>query len=245
MMLFMEVVVDEIQRMDLLRVVQKGLRQDASPEQAIRTQRFFTETPPILGTPIGVSEQLGKVLALQVRRTGDLSDAIWLAGRLYSTGYVEEGACASTLLDPFHKRFNLDDWNTFDGWLDGFTCWATTDSFCLKVAAHVVARCGPPVDWLVLWAQDRSIWKRRASLVSLMRCVRVAQEVELAFTLCDMLLADEQPLVQKAIGWILKELCKGDQAATEAYLQTRAPRLIRSTAAYAREGIKAERTLPA
>ncbi|MHB1357599.1 MAG: DNA alkylation repair protein [Anaerolineae bacterium] len=227
---------DESQRMAALHAVQDDLRRNASPELAARAQRFFTENPPILGSPVGLSEQLGKELALQVRREGELADAVWLAGRLFASGHVEEGACANTLLESFHKRFGLADWPLFDRWLDDFTCWATTDSFCLKVAAHVVLRCGPPVDWLMGWANADLIWKRRASLVSLIRCVRVAREVDLAFTLCDSLLADEQPLVQKAIGWLLKELCKGDQAATERYLETRAGKLRRSTVSYAREG---------
>jgi 3-methyladenine DNA glycosylase AlkD len=232
---------DLSQRTMLLCEAQDSLRREASSEQAARTRRFFTEDPPILGTPIGLSEQVGQELARQVRQAGNLDDVVWLSGQLYQSGYVEEGACASTLLEPFQKGFSLADWPLFDGWLDGFTCWATTDSFCLKVAARIILRCGPPIDWLMRWAQDKVIWKRRASLVSMMRCVRVAREVDLAFTLCDSLLDDDQALVQKAIGWLLKELCKGDQAATEWYLQTRALRLRRPTASYARQGFKPER----
>lgn len=232
----------QTQRMAFLQVAQDGLRREASPEQAVRTRRFFTENPPILGTPIGLSEKLGKNLALQVRRAGEKEDAIWLAGQLFSSGYMEEGACASALLESFQKRFSLADWSLFDLWLDYFTCWSTTDSFCLKVAAHVVQRSGPPVDWLMRWAHADLIWKRRASLVSLIRCARVAREVDLAYTLCDELLADDQALVQKAVGWLLKELCKGDQAATEYNLQTRVTQLRRSIVSCAREGFKIERT---
>lgn len=233
---------DQTLRTALLQTVQDRLRREASPEQAARTRRFFTESPPILGTPSGLTEELGKELALQVRRAGELADAVWLAGQLFSSGYMEEGACANALLEPFQNRFNLADWPLFDNWLDHFTCWGTTDSFCLKVSAHVVLRSGPPLDWLMRWAQADLIWKRRACLVSLIRCVRVAREVDLAFALCDALLADEQALVQKAIGWLLKELCKGDQAATERYLQTRAAHLRRSIVSYAREGFKMERS---
>ena len=233
---------DQALRMTLLQMVQDQLRREASPKQAARTRRFFTENPPILGTPSGLSEQLGKELSLQVRRAGELADAVWLAGQLFSSGYMEEGACSNALLEPFHKRFSLADWPLFDNWLDDFTCWSTTDSFCLKVAAHVVLRSDSPVDWLMRWAQADLIWKRRACLVSLIRCVCVTREVDLALTLCDALLADEQALVQKAIGWLLKELCKGDQAATERYLQTRAAHLRRSIVSYAREGFKTERS---
>jgi 3-methyladenine DNA glycosylase AlkD len=233
---------DEFQRKALLHSLQDGLRRDASPELAVRARRFFTENPPILGSPTGLSEQLGKDLASQVGKTGNLADAVWLAGELFKSGYLEEGSCANTLLEPFHKSFSLADWPLFDHWLDSFNCWATTDSFCLKVAAHVVLRSGPPVDWLVRWSQAESVWKRRASLVSLIRCARVARDVDLAFSLCDSLLSDEQAMVQKAIGWLLKELCKGDQAATEHYLQTRANSVRRSTARYAREGFKTVRS---
>lgn len=71
---------DQTLRTALLQTVQDRLRREASPEQAARTRRFFTENPPILGTPSGLTEELGKELAQQVRRAGELADAVWLAG---------------------------------------------------------------------------------------------------------------------------------------------------------------------
>ncbi len=229
---------DNSRRSEWLAFTQQSLRRQASPEIAARARRFFPENPPIIGAPSGLSLRVGQELARQVSQLGAFEDAIWLAGQLYRSGYMEEGACANALLERYHKRFTLADWPLFDGWIADFTCWGTTDSFCLKVTTHVMLREGPPVDWLWSWARAALIWKRRAALVSLMRNVRVARDIPLAFDLCDALLPDSADLVQKAIGWLLKETCKGDTSAVLHYLDTRSERLSRFVIRYARQGLR-------
>ncbi|MHB9033596.1 MAG: DNA alkylation repair protein [Anaerolineae bacterium] len=222
---------------DLLEAACSRLRREANAEIAARARRFFPENPPILGTPSGLSRAVGRDLARQVWLTAGLPGIVFVAGQLYASGYMEEGACANALLEKYQRHFHLTDWPLFDRWLADFTCWGTTDSFCLKVAAHVVYREGPPPEWLWRWVHDDLIWRRRAALVCLVREVRVGRSLPLAFSLSDALLADSHDLVLKAIGWLLKEACKGDPAAVQDYLEQRDGHLPRLIVRYAREGL--------
>ncbi|MCD6302022.1 MAG: DNA alkylation repair protein, partial [Anaerolineae bacterium] len=73
---------------------------------------------------------------------------------------------------------------------------------------------------------------------------RKGGETDLLLELCRKLLQDEEPYVQKAIGWSLKELCKGDMDAVIGFLQAHGDAMPASTLRYACERMTdAERAL--
>jgi 3-methyladenine DNA glycosylase AlkD len=78
----------------------------------------------------------------------------------------------------------------------------------------------------------------------MIRSVRVGRYVPESQCLADALLGDSDDAVQKALGWLLKETCKGDRAAVVGYLQARRDRLSRVAWRIARERLtSAERIL--
>ena len=236
------------QRQALVAEIRARLGAVADPRRVEGAARFFSRyTPLILGAPSGYAQCLGAELGRRLRSEGraageadaaGLMDAVAVAGELLSSGVMEEAAVANELLGRFWRRFAPGDWALFDRWLDLANCWATTDSFCIKVLAPLVLRDGPPMERLRRWARSEHIWHRRAALVSLVRSARKGQYVAELFQLTDMLLDDADDLLQKAIGWLLKELCKGDEPAVRGYLVSRAGRMTRLAARYAREGLK-------
>ena len=71
-----------------------------------------------------------------------------------------------------------------------------------------------------------------------------ADELRAFDTRIRKLLQDEEPYVQKAIGWSLKELCKGDMDAVIGFLQAHGDAMPASTLRYACERMTdAERAL--
>ncbi len=153
---------------------------------------------------------------------------------------MEHGAVANEMLGRYWRCFDSEHWGLFDHWIGFFTCWGTTDSFCLKVLSHVIERHG--LDWPRVqdWAQREGLWYRRASLVCMSRGLRKGQLQQEFFQLADVLFDDGDPMIQKAIGWMLKELCKGDVEATIGYLQTRSERMSRLAFRYAQEKLTPE-----
>jgi len=231
---------NEDERATLVQEIRSRLRDVADPDRARKASTFFPSNPPILGTPSGFSNELGKEMARRLRADGDLSDVIAVAEALYRDGIVEEAACANEMVGRFWRRFGSDDWPTFDRWVGWFNCWGTTDSFCLKLLGHLVLRDGPPMDRLRDWARSEHVWHRRASLACMIRAARKGQHVAEIFELADSLLADPEDTVQKAIGWTLKELCKGDVEAVIVYLRARRERMTKLAFRYACERMSTE-----
>jgi 3-methyladenine DNA glycosylase AlkD len=83
------------------------------------------------------------------------------------------------------------------------------------------------------WARSRNLWKRRAAAVSLIRGLRRGLLWREAQQVARALLSDEDPMVQKGLGWMLREATKANAAQTMPFLisiREKASRLVLRTA---------------
>jgi 3-methyladenine DNA glycosylase AlkD len=83
------------------------------------------------------------------------------------------------------------------------------------------------------WAKSADRWHRRAACVALIRGSRAKMFFPEITKLSDFLLADQDDMVQKGLGWLLRETAKFDAKRTVPYLmeiRRRAPRLVLRTA---------------
>ena len=69
-------------------------------------------------------------------------------------------------------------------------------------------------------ARHRSLWVRRASAVGVIPLVRRGKALALAYRIARRLHPDQEDLIQKAVGWMLREAGKTDPARLEAYLRS-------------------------
>jgi 3-methyladenine DNA glycosylase AlkD len=84
-----------------------------------------------------------------------------------------------------------------------------------------------------LWAKSPNRWRRRAACVALIRGTRERRYFAEIVRLSNRLLQDEDDMVQKGLGWLLRETAKADPKRTVPYLmkiRKNAPRLVLRTA---------------
>jgi 3-methyladenine DNA glycosylase AlkD len=79
------------------------------------------------------------------------------------------------------------------------------------------------------------MWVRRAAAVSLIPSVRRGLALDLAYGVARTLHPDPEDLIQKAVGWMLREAGKADARRLERYLRANGPRIPRTTLRYAIE----------
>ena len=99
------------------------------------------------------------------------------------------------------------------------------------VGPHLEDRSRKP---LHRWATSRNLWERRVAIVSTFHFIR---QHDFADTLCiaDALLHDDQDLIHKAVGWMLRDVGNRDRAALEAFLKSRYSVMPRTMLRYAIE----------
>lgn len=80
----------------------------------------------------------------------------------------------------------------------------------------------------------RNIWEQRIGMVSTMQFIRHGQTAD-TYAIADILLNHKHDLIQKAVGWLLREAGKRDADALRQWLQPRAHTMPRTALRYAIE----------
>ncbi len=83
-------------------------------------------------------------------------------------------------------------------------------------------------------AASENLWERRIAIVSTLALVRDG-DIEETYRIARKLLADEQDLIHKAVGWALRESGKVSSAALVKFLRQHYRRIPRTTLRYAIE----------
>ena len=80
----------------------------------------------------------------------------------------------------------------------------------------------------------KTLWEQRIGIVSTMQFIRHGQ-LDDTFAIADILLHHEHDLIHKAVGWLLREAGKKDEAALKAFLAPRCATMPRTMLRYAIE----------
>ena len=154
-----------------------------------------------------------------------------LARWLVFSGSAEEICFANAMLAQSLKALGPSDFTYLDEHLNHFHSWSDTDDFCVHVLQPLLWRY--PDQTLALlrdWNRSANQWKRRASVVGFVRKVGATGKfTNPALELCEYLLDDPEDLVQKGVGWALKDLMRGDKARVLEYVKELRRRGVPST----------------
>lgn len=104
----------------------------------------------------------------------------------------------------------------------GMHSWDTVDDFSRALSGPAWLR-GMASDGLIRrWAKSDDLWWRRAALVSTvglnMRSYGGTGDTPRTLEICEMLAADREDMVQKALSWALRELVWHDADTVQSFL---------------------------
>jgi 3-methyladenine DNA glycosylase AlkD len=222
-------------------VVKQQIDALGNPEDAKILQRFFKTGPGEYGEGdvfVGVKLPPQRRVARDHR---DLSlDEI---DKLLASPVHEHRSVALIILTNQAKRADLDEGKKlYDFYLartSRINNWDLVDVSCRDVVGGylLAARdCEP----LGLLATSDLIWDRRIAMVSTWTFTR-AGNLAPCFAIAERLLGDREDLMHKAVGWMLREAGKKDEAALEAFLAEHARSMPRTALRYSIERMTPER----
>jgi 3-methyladenine DNA glycosylase AlkD len=154
---------------------------------------------------------------------------------LWKSGTDGEGNLAIYLYRHFRKQCAWCEFHLFERWIDRYVHhWGHCDGVSHYLISASIEN-DPAVAPLVLpWTGSPNRWKRRAAAVSLVHEARAGRNANLILQVAERLLHDEDDLVRKGVGWLLKEAHAEKPRQVVRFLQARkerAPRLVLRIAA--------------
>lgn len=214
----------------IVRGIVTYLKANGSPEHAAGVQWFFKEQVRSHGWYTAPLRRYA--VALHTQLAADQALLIDVAERLFASPVLEEKALAVTMLQPSVRRFGGAEFRRFETWLSEVVSWADHDALAMLLIGPMLVADPRRVKRPLRWAASPSRWRRRAAAVSLIHGIRQGLFQKEAMAVTERLLADRDDMVQKGLGWLLREWAKHDPKAAVPVLmgiRGRAPRLVLRT----------------
>lgn len=147
--------------------------------------------------------------------------ALTIIGKFYNSGVEDQIYAGNYIASLRYEVFNPSNLMIFDKALNNFHTWGTIDDFCVHVFEPLLRKYPKQIFILLKkWNSSENMWKRRASVVAF---TRKAGECGLftdqALELCDNLVNDKEDLVQKGVGWALKDVMRSDKEKVLEYIK--------------------------
>jgi 3-methyladenine DNA glycosylase AlkD len=221
--------------MDLtVETIQQTLRQMANAEIAAHSLRFFKTGKG----QYGEGDVFLGIRVPDLRKTARSFNGVPLSvcAGLLASPYHEERLFALILLVNRFQKADPDDqaaiYHLYRDQVRYVNNWDLVDlSAPGIVGGYFVGKdTGPLVDL----AKSPDLWERRISIVATWPFIR-RKELDLTFRIAEILLNDNEDLIHKAVGWMLRETGKKDPAALEGFLKPRYQSMPRTMLRYAIE----------
>jgi 3-methyladenine DNA glycosylase AlkD len=227
----------------LLGRVRRDLAVRRDPVRAESTRSYFKKSEPI--ALYGLSVPAMRALARgYVREVGDawtVREAMRFASLAVAEREMETKFIGFFVLARFHRDFPRTLAATVRRWLAANQCnnWALVDALSSEVIAPLLSRHPGLLPTVTGWSASKNLWLRRASVVPLASLARRGRHLDEAYAVVTALLDDDQDLIHKATGWILREAGKTDAPRLVAWLRRYGRRTPRTTVRYAIERLPA------
>lgn len=218
---------------EIAKHICQALRDGGSAEHAAGVQWFFKEEIKSYGWRAAPLRRAMQQCRKEILRERGFAFLIEVADRLFSGRVLEEKSAGVLLLEGLDSLCGDREFRMFESWLDRISSWADHDGLVHCLIAPMVATKPARIKSIFRWAKSKDRWHRRAACVALIRGARARMFFPEIVKLSNSLLRDEDDMVQKGLGWLLRETVKFDAKRTLPYLmkiRARAPRLVLRTA---------------
>ena len=222
-----------------LHGIRTALRRMSRPTGAFNAERYFRGGHGLRFYNVGTTAMraLARDIYAAHRDAWTIDDAMRFADELMRDPHLETKSVGIEVVARFRPEFTPRLLPRWKRWFaqDLSANWATTDAICGALTGPLLAADPELLPEMRAWARHRNLWVRRASIVSLIVPMRMGLALHLAYENARTLHGDHHDLIQKAVGWVLREAGKRDARRLERYLRSNGRSIPRTTLRYAIE----------
>ncbi len=219
----------------LLSEVRGQLKERVDPAYREGANRFFQEAVLLHGVRQAALVPIERFVYHELK--------LWPAEQrnrfcteMWKQGTLEEGALVCHVYRRFQKECAAAEFRLFESWIDCYvTNWAHCDGVSSWLLAACIANDQTLIDLLPAWTASANRWKRRAAAVSLLQEAKAGRNTGRIFEVALPLLRDPDLMVQKGVGWLLKETYPKKPRPTVTFLRSRSNDITRLVLRYAAE----------
>ncbi|WP_094227604.1 DNA alkylation repair protein [Methanolobus psychrotolerans] len=225
---------------NIISHIRKNLEQNADEEIRASSNRFFKEEIKTYGMKTPVIRKMAKDY-FKIISGKSKPEIFALCEELLSSDYMEEAFIAFEWSYYLKKQYEPEDFPIFERWVgDYVNNWAKCDTLCNHTIGTFIDMYPQYIDSLKKWTASGNRWYRRAAAVTLILPARRGDFLDGVLEIADLLLTDEDDLVQKGYGWMLKEAGKQHRQEIFDYVMRNKNVMPRTALRYAIEKFPGE-----
>jgi 3-methyladenine DNA glycosylase AlkD len=220
------------------RVALEDLKSFSRPQRVSDLARFYKTAPGEYGEGdvfLGVSVPQTRSVA---KRHQDIT--LREVEKLFNSQFHEARLCAAIILNLQFKaaKQKQERKKIFDFYLKQVRAERVNNWDIVDVSAPwmgvYLTEVEDPMPLLIRLSKSKSLWQRRVSIILTFALIRDGY-LEPTIIISKALLADDQDLIHKAVGWMLRELGKRDVMLLRRFLADHSHQMPRTMLRYSIE----------
>lgn len=219
------------------QIIQKELRAKNNLSKAKILQSFFKTGPGQYGEGDifwGITVPETRKIAQKYAKIASFPEI----QKLLNSKIHEQRLCALLILvEKFQKTNGKKQKEVFNFYLKNLHCannWDLIDLSADKILGAYIFNNTSQIKILRPLAISNNLWHRRAAIISTFYFIK-NNEFGLTLKIAKILLQDKHDLIQKAVGWMLREIGKRSIKIEEKFLKKYASKMPRTMLRYAIE----------
>jgi len=215
--------------------IREELQASADEKVENSSHRFFKEAVTGYGVKTGTVRKIAEKHWSEVKLFSK-KEIFALCEELFRSDYLEDACVVAVWLPNLVEQLVPSDLAVFKVWIERYVNnWAKCDSFCNHTVGGLIEKHPESIGEVKSWAKSDNRWLKRAAAVSLIIPAKKGFFLKAVFEISDMLLNDDDDMVQKGYGWLLKEASRKHQKEVLDYVLKNRKTIPRTALRYAIE----------
>jgi 3-methyladenine DNA glycosylase AlkD len=224
----------------IIASLRQELQVNSNEKTKKSSQYFFKDEIQCYGIKSATVAKIGKEY-LKLIKSKSKDDIFKLCTELWQSGNLEESFIACNWANSVHKQYKPEDLILFEKWIDiNINNWASCDTFCNHTVGTFIEMYPEYISELKRWTNSKNRWMRRAAAVSLIVPAKKGLFLKDVFEIADKELLDNEDMVQKGYGWMLKVAANKHEQEVFDYVIKNKSQMPRTSLRYAIEKMPIE-----